>query len=177
EQQFKARKQLNGQVTSIQKKLIPLVQSGQMSEEEAQKIMMDDARGIDTKKERVAEQFKSQFSNSINDLYKMIEKEGTETWGTDSKRMKTMYTDLLLQGKEAYNLGVLSGPDLKLMENLVNDPTSIASGLNPFAGGNIRSQLETLADKFNLPSPSGVDNKQPDKKLTPEQMQDTLLKY
>ena len=67
--------------------------------------------------------------------------------------MKTTYTDLLLQAKEAYNLGVLSGPDLELMENVINNPTSMASGMNPWAGGNIRGQLKEFAKRFGLQDP------------------------
>lgn len=32
---------------------------------------------------------------------------------------------MLLQAKEAYNLGVLNGPDLMIMEQIVQDPTSL----------------------------------------------------
>lgn len=38
--------------------------------------------------------------------------------------MQTKYRNMLLQAKEAYNLGVLNGPDLQILESIVTDPTS-----------------------------------------------------
>jgi hypothetical protein len=42
--------------------------------------------------------------------------------------MGTKYNNMLLQAKEAYNLGVLSGPDLGILQSILTDPTS-AQGL------------------------------------------------
>jgi hypothetical protein len=39
-------------------------------------------------------------------------------------KMQTKYRNMQLQAKEAYNLGVLNGPDLTIIEQLVADPTS-----------------------------------------------------
>ena len=39
-------------------------------------------------------------------------------------RIQTKYRNMQLQAKEAYNLGVLNGPDLTIIEQLVADPTS-----------------------------------------------------
>jgi hypothetical protein len=39
--------------------------------------------------------------------------------------IQTKYRNMQLQAKEAYNLGVLNGPDLTIIEQLVADPTSL----------------------------------------------------
>jgi hypothetical protein len=42
----------------------------------------------------------------------------------DRSKIQTKYRNMQLQAKEAYNLGVLNGPDLTIIEQLVADPTS-----------------------------------------------------
>lgn len=39
-------------------------------------------------------------------------------------KMGTKYNNMMLQAKEAYNLGVLNGPDLEIMTNVITDPRS-----------------------------------------------------
>lgn len=44
-------------------------------------------------------------------------------------KIQTKYRNMQLQAKEAYNLGVLNGPDLTIIEQLVADPTSYTGAL------------------------------------------------
>lgn len=53
-------------------------------------------------------------------------------WGTldvlspDARAdMGTKYNNMMLQAKEAYNLGVLNGPDYQILQSVVADPTSL----------------------------------------------------
>lgn len=39
--------------------------------------------------------------------------------------MGTKYKNMMLQAKEAYNLGVLNGPDLKILTDVITDPVSL----------------------------------------------------
>jgi hypothetical protein len=41
--------------------------------------------------------------------------------------MSNSYNNMMLQAKEAYNLGVLNGADYKILTSIVNDPTSFGS--------------------------------------------------
>jgi len=148
----------------------------------AQEIMQrkeDKATGTDTKAKNKEIELKRKLSGSVNELFSQLMNEGTETWGSDSKKMKTTYTDLLLQAKEAYNLGVLSGPDLELMENVINNPTSMASGMNPWAGGNIRGQLKEFAKRFELQDPEEAYKALSEEPEAPEIVQQNkmLFKY
>lgn len=44
-------------------------------------------------------------------------------------KMGTIYNNLLLQAKEAYNLGVLNGPDYQILQTVITDPTSLKAGI------------------------------------------------
>ncbi len=44
-------------------------------------------------------------------------------------RMGTIYNNMMLQTKEAYNLGVLNGPDYEILTSVVTDPTSLKAGV------------------------------------------------
>jgi hypothetical protein len=39
--------------------------------------------------------------------------------------MGTKYNNMMLQAKEAYNLGVLNGPDLEILTSVITDPRSM----------------------------------------------------
>jgi hypothetical protein len=44
-------------------------------------------------------------------------------------RMGTVYNNMLLQAKEAYNLGVLNGPDYMILQEVITNPASLVGGL------------------------------------------------
>ena len=44
-------------------------------------------------------------------------------------KMGTIYNNMMLQAKEAYNLGVLNGPDYMILQSVVTDPTSVKAGI------------------------------------------------
>ena len=45
------------------------------------------------------------------------------------KKIGTAYNNMMLQAKEAYNLGVLNGPDYDILQSVVADPTKLQSAL------------------------------------------------
>lgn len=45
--------------------------------------------------------------------------------------MGTKYNNMMLQAKEAYNLGVLNGPDLEILTSVVTDPVSFKGAITP----------------------------------------------
>ena len=57
--------------------------------------------------------------------------------------MDAAVTDLQLQLKEAYNLGVLNGPDLTLMQEVTGSPTALRSAV---LGGTLQPKLAQLAN-------------------------------
>jgi hypothetical protein len=44
-------------------------------------------------------------------------------------KMGTVYNNALLQAKEAYNLGVLNGPDYQILQEVLTNPVSLKGGL------------------------------------------------
>jgi hypothetical protein len=61
----------------------------------------------------------------------------------DRAKMGTYYNNLLLQAKEAYNLGVLNGPDYQIMTDMITDPRS-GKGLI-LSRGDMAKQTDALA--------------------------------
>jgi hypothetical protein len=75
------------------------------------------------------------LSNALNKYESIITKGGITALPGDKKQeLQTLYRDILLQAKEAYNLGVLNGPDLQILESVIVDPTSLGSNFNPAVG-------------------------------------------
>ena len=46
-------------------------------------------------------------------------------------RMGTIYNNMLLQAKEAYNLGVLNGPDYAILQEVITNPASVTGAVTP----------------------------------------------
>lgn len=45
--------------------------------------------------------------------------------------MGTKYNNMMLQAKEAYNLGVLNGPDYDILTSVITDPRSLSGAITP----------------------------------------------
>lgn len=69
--------------------------------------------------------------DTLNNLQSTFSETGTELLPTVGKtQLKSQYRNLQLQLKELYNLGVLNGPDMGILEDVMLDPTSIGAGFN-----------------------------------------------
>lgn len=76
-------------------------------------------------------------------------------------RLGTLYNNMMLQSKEAYNLGVLNGPDYSILQKLTPDPTSLR-GIMTF-NSTMDSQLGTLKDIMtNIGKTSARVHQQPE---------------
>jgi transcription initiation factor IIF auxiliary subunit len=68
--------------------------------------------------------------NAITEFTKELESFNPRSFANLSPsaraKIQTKYRNMQLQAKEAYNLGVLNGPDLTIIEQLVADPTSMS---------------------------------------------------
>ena len=69
--------------------------------------------------------------NAITEYRTAIKKFGVTDMMNPNARAKmgTVYNNMMLQAKEAYNLGVLNGPDYDILQSVVADPTSLRAGL------------------------------------------------
>lgn len=70
------------------------------------------------------------------DEYETLFKDGGHAFmpGARNDTLATAHRDLQMQMKELYNLGVLNGPDLMLMDQILLDPTSVSGGLMDMVG-------------------------------------------
>lgn len=156
EQQAAAAQAKFSQQQGKQDDLDIAVQRGVISPEEADARRRQEALGVGDNKEANKQQNAMQdIMGSLANLKGMVQENGTEFMGADSKRMSTAYTDVIMKAKEAYNLGVLNGGDLEQIQNLINDPTSFGSAINPWAGGNVLAQIEEAEKIFGKAAGGG----------------------
>lgn len=78
-------------------------------------------------------------------------------------RIGTIYNNMMLQAKEAYNLGVLNGPDFEILQKVVTDPMTVKGAVTPNAAlakqaselkrimGNMRSNIVNPTQKGDVP--------------------------
>jgi hypothetical protein len=84
------------------------------------------------------------LSDAITDYQSKIKGFGVKDFANPDKRaeMGNAYNNMMLQAKEAYNLGVLNGPDYDILQRVVRDPTNPSSLL--FSNKALDKQAETL---------------------------------
>lgn len=72
------------------------------------------------------------LQKAVDDYRKVLANFSTMDFFNPNKRleMNNAYRDMQLQAKEAYNLGVLNGKDLEVLESIVKNPTDFSSLLN-----------------------------------------------
>lgn len=89
-----------------------------------------------------------QTIQQIENLYRQF---GTQALPSAAKaKMRSLTTDLQLamKGQEMYGLGVITGPDLDLLNSVVATPTSTEANVLDFlGGGQTLTQLKTLSDQ------------------------------
>ena len=69
------------------------------------------------------------LTDAISDYQNKIKGFSVKDFASPDKRaeMGNLYNNMMLQAKEAYNLGVLNGPDYEILQKVVKDPTNITS--------------------------------------------------
>ena len=72
---------------------------------------------------------------SLQDYESVFKEGGSTMWpGARKDTLDTAHRDLQMQMKELYNLGVLNGPDLDLMNQILLSPTSIGGNIMDAVG-------------------------------------------
>lgn len=115
--------------------------------------------GVD--KTKAAEERKKMLNlargeGSLNRYEALLREHGTEiTPGKKQAELGAAHTDLMMELKELFNLGVLNGPDLELMLKVVNDPTTISAGIKSGlsqlmgTGDPFQAQLDLVRKKYD----------------------------
>lgn len=81
----------------------------------------------------------NQLLSDIKELRSRYAKQGTVFTGDDARwyRSKIKSLQLAAKGKELYQLGVLAGPDLSMLEAVLPDPSNIKEGVKSSILGNM----------------------------------------
>lgn len=100
-----------------------------------------------------------QLKTKLNRLKELVQKEGSFEYGGEAgQEMESLATEIQLLGKspELYELGVLAGPDLTLLQKITADPTSMSSLFtrDKTRLKQIDSQLKSIDDKLSATSKS-----------------------
>jgi hypothetical protein len=84
------------------------------------------------------------LTDAIADYQSKIKSFGIKDFANPNKRaeMGNAYNNMMLQAKEAYNLGVLNGPDYDILQKVVRDPTNVSS--LAFANNALSKQADSL---------------------------------
>lgn len=111
------------------------------------------------------------LSNAIREYRSELGKFGKlDALSPDARaRMGTKYNNMMLQAKEAYNLGVLNGPDFDILQSVITDPRSVKgvitskSALDTQASelDRIMQDVGGVSSKARQPQQSGMRNEAP----------------
>jgi len=120
---------------------------------------------------RKATAVSKQLSDKLNRMRDLVKSKGSFEWGGDAgSEMESLATEIQLLGKspELYELGVLAGPDLSLLQKITADPSSMSS---LFTRDNSRltqidSQLKSIDGKLGATA-SSMGYKKADQKSPP----------
>jgi hypothetical protein len=109
-----------------------------------------DKEAADIRKAQAGARTMAQTIGEIENLYKQY---GTEVLPGEARaKMAALTTDLMMsmKGPEMYGLGVITGPDLSLLQQVVPDPTNAqASVLDFLGGGQTLPKLSTLRNQVS----------------------------
>lgn len=87
----------------------------------------------------------ARVDQSLDNYRKAVETIGTQVLPTSEKIVLSgAHTDLLMEMKELYNLGVLNGPDYTLMLGVIKDPTSAWTVGQGYTGKDLLNQLDKV---------------------------------
>ena len=99
------------------------------------------------------------LGQKLNRMKQLVKEKGSFEWGGEAgTEMESLATEIQLLGKspELYELGVLTGPDLSLLQKITADPSSMSSFFTRDSSRNkqIESQLKSIEDKIGTTAKS-----------------------
>jgi hypothetical protein len=90
--------------------------------------------------------------SNLNEYQNLVDQYGSEAGGKVAQRMDSLVRDIQLAAKneDLYDLGVLTGPDLSLLEEVVGSaPTGITSKLNPWSASKASNKAQQFRELVN----------------------------
>lgn len=103
------------------------------------------------KEQKAAERNVNMLEDSVDRYEKLLDKTGAEIIpGKEQSELSTAYTDVMMQLKELWNLGVLQGADFEIMARAITDPTSFRGKAIELFGGvdALKGQLDVIRQKM-----------------------------
>lgn len=87
----------------------------------------------------------ARVDQSLKNYREAVTRIGTQVLPASEKIVLSgAHTDLLMEMKELYNLGVLNGPDYELMLGVIKDPTSVWTVGQGYTGKDLLNQLDKV---------------------------------
>lgn len=113
----------------------------------------------EAQKIRDAVAFSGDLEKKLKRMGELVDQNGSFEWGgTAGQEMLSLAKEIQLsgKGKQLYELGVLTGPDLGMLESITSDPSSISSLFTKDSTRKqqVNSQLESLKSKLQLSAES-----------------------
>jgi len=109
------------------------------------------------------------LSNAVNAYTSAVDQWDNKKFLNPNERAKmgTLYNNMMLQAKEAYNLGVLNGPDYDILQSVIKDPTTPGALL--VSNETLKGQATTLRDMLqnNVSSIRSPGNQMPQARPAP----------
>lgn len=109
------------------------------------------------------------LSNAVDAYTSAIDQWDNKKFLSPNERAKmgTLYNNMMLQAKEAYNLGVLNGPDYDILQSVIKDPTTPGALL--VSNETLKGQATTLRDMLqnNVSSIRSPGNQMPQARPAP----------
>ena len=109
--------------------------------------------GGSVEKEQRKEEYRLGATQNALDRYRKVLSETGPTWvmGASKAKLQTAYNDMMIEMKELFNLGVLQGPDMMIMERTLTDPTTINAQVLQQMGGMpaFMAQLDLVQQKLD----------------------------
>lgn len=166
---------LQGKVKELQDKEKELVVPGYTKGSEVQPTPAE------AQKLRKATATSELLSKKLGRMRELVSNKGSFEYGGEAgQEMESLATEIQLIGKspELYELGVLAGPDLTLLQKITADPTSLSSLFtrDKTRLKQIDTQIQSLKDKLETSSKSlGYQKKEEPKKEEPKKEEFKVL--
>lgn len=105
----------------------------------------------DAKKFKAGVSATSALLDNLNKYQDLVTDKGSEYFGKNARDMDSLARAIQLDAKneDLFGLGVLTGPDLALLEELIQAPTGLGSQLNPMAGTTAANKAQQLREIIN----------------------------
>lgn len=109
----------------------------------------------DTADVRKAKEYYDNLTQNLARLDASHKRSGTNLTGDDAAEQAAIVTDIQMNLKELQNLGVLTGPDLALLQKQVPDPTAFAENVKDMVG---EGRYDTVSKTFRTTLDTRYDN-------------------